>query len=76
LSSVLDKAKVSGIAGLAGAITAVFTGFVNLALMAALGTFFITMLIQYGSVKIKILVPITVGLIFALGLIFEKVNHS
>lgn len=75
MSSVFDKAKVSGIAGLVGAITAIFSGFLNFALMAALGTFLITMLIQYGSIKIKILVPITIGLILAIGVIFEKGGH-
>lgn len=75
MSSVFDKAKVSGIVGLAGAITAIFSGFVNFALMAALGAFLVTMLIQYGSVKIKILVPMTIGLLVALGIIFEKVGH-
>jgi len=52
-----DKAKISAIAGLLGAVAAVVYGFVNFVLLAGIGMFLFTMLIQYSSIKIKILVP-------------------
>lgn len=59
ISTILDKAKVSGITGLVGAIAAIFSGYVNLVFVAALASFFITMMIQYGAIKFKIIASLT-----------------
>ena len=57
MTKTFDKAKVSAIAGIFGAIAATVYGFMNFVLLAGMGMFLFTMLIQYSSIKIKILVP-------------------
>ena len=52
--SATIKALVSAFAGLFGAIAAIFYGYANLTLMAGLGTFLFTLMVQYSSVKLKI----------------------
>ena len=49
-----DKAIISGIVGALGAVAAVISGYASLFILTGFGTFFVTMLIQYGSVKFKI----------------------
>jgi len=58
MSIALDKAKISGIAGLFGAFAVFVYGFVNFVLIGGMATFLLTLMIQYGSIKVKILVPI------------------
>lgn len=53
MSVAMDKAKVSGIVGILGAIAAVVTGYASMFILAGFGTFFFTLLIQYGSLKFK-----------------------
>lgn len=58
MSTAFDKAKIAGIVAVFGAISAFVYGFANFVLLAGLGTFFASLSIQYGSLKIKILVPL------------------
>lgn len=58
MSDVIDKAKIAGIVAVFGAIVTVVYGFANFVLLSGIGTFLATLLIQYGSIKVKILVPL------------------
>ena len=57
MSTAIDKAKISGITALFGAIVAIIYGFANFAMFTSLVTFITMMMVQYGSIKVKILVP-------------------
>jgi hypothetical protein len=52
------KSAVAAITGLSGAIMAVYYGYANYSALVGFGAFFVTLGIQYTSVKIKIIVPI------------------
>lgn len=69
MSAVLDKAKVSGIAGAISGFATILYGYVNFVLFIAVGVFLLTLMVQYGSIKVKILVPAFTILIFILSLI-------
>ena len=57
-----DKAIISGIVGAFGAVAAVISGIPSMFMLAGFGTFFFTMLIQYGSIKIKLVASLVGGL--------------
>lgn len=57
-----DKAMISGIVGALGAVAAVISGLPSMFMLAGFGTFFFTMLIQYGSIKVKLVVSLVGGL--------------
>jgi hypothetical protein len=71
MSMVIDKAKVSGIVGAISAFATVLYGYVNFVLLVGIGVFLLTMMIQYGSVKIKLLVPAFTAIIFLLSLMYN-----
>lgn len=73
MGEVIDKAKVAGIVAVFGAIATVVYGFTNFVLLSGIGTFLITLLIQYGSIKVKVLVPVAALLGF---LSWSAVNGS
>lgn len=50
----MDKAKISGIVAFFASIVAAIEGYPNYVLITALGTFLFTLMVQYGSVKFKI----------------------
>ena len=54
MKTVSIKSIVAALAGLSGAITASYYGYVNYTLIAGLSTFLFTLGIQYSSIKIKI----------------------
>ena len=54
MSIAMDKAKISGITGAFGAIAAVVAGYASWFLFFGIGTFVFTLMIQYGTIKIKI----------------------
>lgn len=54
MSVALDKAKVSAAVATFASIVTWIEGFPNYFLLTALGAFFFTLMIQYGSVKFKI----------------------
>ena len=54
MSAITDKAKISGIMGVLGAVTAIAGGYTNMFLFAGFGLFFFTMMIQYGGIQFKI----------------------
>lgn len=74
MSTVMDKAKISGIVGVVGAFATLLTGYVNLILFAALGTFIFSLMIQYGAVKFKIFLSLTPVILFVLMLLFKGVT--
>jgi len=72
MSVAMDKAKISGIAGVVGAITALVTGNIQYLIIGGFGLFFLTLMIQYGSIKIKAVMTLTGGIGFALMYIKEN----
>lgn len=64
MTVAMDKAKVSGIAGTVSAIATLFSPYSTYFIFAGLGVFLVTMLIQYGSFKIKFVASITGVLLF------------
>ena len=54
MSVALDKAKISGVVAAFASIMALIDNYPNYVLLAGLGTFLFTLMIQYGSIKFKI----------------------
>jgi len=64
MTVAMDKAKVSGIAGTISAIATLLSPYNAYFIFAGLGMFLVTMLIQYGSLKIKLVTSMTGILLF------------
>jgi hypothetical protein len=71
MSVAIDKAKISGIVAVFASIIALVGNYANLALLVCLGTFLFTLMIQYGSIKFKI-----VGSSLLIGFITWLVSHG
>jgi len=72
MTTAVDKAKVSAIAGLFGSIAAIFYGYANYTVIAGLATFVFVLMVQYSSFKFKIVA----SLITILGLISLALSHN
>lgn len=66
MTVAMDKAKVSGIAGTVAAITTLLSPYNVYFIFAGFGMFMMTMLIQYGSFKIKFIASMTGTLLFVI----------
>jgi len=62
MTTAMDKAKVSAITGAFGSLTAFVAGYTNFVMIAGMAAFLFTMMIQYGLIKVKILVPAATAL--------------
>lgn len=62
MNAVATKSTVAAITGLFGSLGAVFYGYGNLVPIAGIGLFLFTLLVQYGALKIKFLIPMGAGL--------------
>lgn len=64
MTAVIDKAKVSGITGTISAVATLLSPYNAYFIFAGIGMFLVTMLIQYGSFKIKFVTSMTGILLF------------
>ncbi len=71
MTVVMDKAKVSGIAGTVAAIATLLSTYNVYFIFAGFGMFMMTMLIQYGSFKIKFVASMTGALLFVITYLVE-----
>ena len=70
MNIALIKSVVATGTGIVASITAQLNGFANVAFLAFLGVFLLTLAIQYGALKIKIIIP----LLGFLGLMYYYLN--
>ena len=66
MTVAMDKAKISGVAGTVSAIATLLSPYNVYFIFAGLGMFLVTMLIQYGSIKIKFVASMTGILLFVI----------
>jgi hypothetical protein len=71
MTAVMDKAKVSGIAGAVSALATLFSPYNVYFIFVGFGMFLMTLLIQYGSLKIKLVASMT-GILLFLATYFVK----
>lgn len=71
MTAVMDKAKVSGIAGALAGLATLLSPYNVYFVFAGFGMFLMTLLIQYGSLKIKLVASMT-GILLFLATYFVK----
>jgi len=64
MNTAFVKSVVATGTGIVASITAQLNGFANVAFLAFLGVFLLTLAIQYGALKIKIIISLLAGLGF------------
>ena len=72
---VTIKGSISGIVGLLGAISAAISGQIQMFIPVGFGLFFFALLIQYGSIKFKIVTSLTTLLGFVYFSNSENINE-
>ena len=64
MNTAFVKSVVATGTGIVASITAQLNGFANVAFLAFLGVCLLTLAIEYGALKIKIIIPLLAGLGF------------
>ena len=61
MNTALAKSAIAAGTGFFASVTALFYGYANLTMLAFLGTFLLALSIQYGALKIKVMIPFVAG---------------